>query len=214
VRLGLLGGTFDPIHLGHLLLAEQAREQMRCDAVLLVPASRPPHKPDRRITPYALRLRMLELALADVPGLRSSELERDPARPSFTADTLRRLRREEPGITHVALVMGSDSLLELSTWREPEEILRMATLAVYPRPGEGPGAQAPIPPLAELQVHLPQLRAEHLRILEGPRLRLSSTEVRQRAASGRSIRFLVPEPVRRFIEEEGLYRTPEAGHGT
>jgi nicotinate-nucleotide adenylyltransferase len=207
MRLGVLGGTFDPIHQGHLMLAEQAREQLGCARILLIPAGCPPHKPGRVITPYALRLQMVELALQGSEGLAPSSLEADSSRPSYTADTLRRLWEGDQGLDGIFLIMGSDSLNEFSTWRQPEEIIRRATLAVYPRPearGAGPRAAEP----AGLPAGIP---AEKVFLLDGPRLDLSSSEIRRRVAEGRSIRFLLPEAVREFILGHRLYREDAAG---
>lgn len=193
MRLGLLGGTFDPVHLGHLLLAEAARDELDLDPVLLVPASRPPHKPGRPITPYAVRYRMIELAVGGCEGLEASDLERDPDQPSYTVETLRRLASRHGERPEIWLVLGGDSLRELPGWREPEEIARLARLAVLARPGESSADAVP-----------PGWRVDWL---SGPRIRLSSSEVRERAAHGRSLRFLVPEAVRSYIEREGIYRS-------
>lgn len=200
MRLGILGGTFDPIHLGHLLLAEQAREALELDRVLLMPAARPPHKPDAPISPFADRLRMVALATSESLGLVASDLEQDEAVPSFTVATLRRLRMLEPE-AELWLILGGDSLRDLPTWREPEEIVRLARLAVYPRPGED--ATSAAPPAEVL--------GANATLLPGPRLLLASTEIRARVMAGRSIRFLVPRAVERYIEERGLYLpNPEA----
>ncbi len=193
MRLGVLGGTFDPIHLGHLLLAEQARESLELDRVLLVPAARPPHKADGPRTSHRHRFRMLELALEGIPGLVPSDLERDEARPSYTVETLARVRAELESNDQIFLLLGTDSLRDLPTWREPERISRLARLAVYPRPGE---EIAPSPSHGEVLW------------LDGPRLRLSATEVRARIAAGRSVRFLVPDVVREYIDRHGLYLDP------
>ncbi|MBK8230560.1 MAG: nicotinate (nicotinamide) nucleotide adenylyltransferase [Candidatus Eisenbacteria bacterium] len=201
MRIGILGGTFDPIHLGHLMLAEQARETLSLDRVLVMPAARPPHKPEVPISAYEHRLAMVELALAGAEPLRASDFEREDDRPSFTVETLRRLTASAPEDRFV-LLLGSDSLRDLPGWREPREISRLAELAVYPRPGEEEslisegervttGGDDPIT----------------ARLLEGPRLRLSSTEVRARVRAGRSIRFLVPPAVARYIQAHGLYRS-------
>lgn len=190
MRLGVLGGTFDPIHLGHLLLADQARESLELDRVLLVPAARPPHKPDGPRTSHLHRFRMLELALDGVPGLVASDLERDEERPSYTVETLARVRKDLAPTDEVFLLLGTDSLRDLPTWREPERIARLARLAVYPRPGE------------EIA---PSLAHGEVLWLDGPRLRLSATEVRVRIAAGRSVRFLVPDIVREYIERHSLY---------
>jgi len=212
MRLGLFGGSFDPIHLGHLLVAEEARDALRLDRVLFVPASRPPHKPGRALTPYTDRTRMVRLALRGNPGFELAELERDAARPSYTVETLRRLRAAPEPIDDLWLLLGGDSLEEIDTWREPEEIARLARLAVYPRPGWKAGFAAAASPVPS---HAARWAEEgRLRFLDGPPIDLSATAIRERAAAGRSLRFLVPEPVRRFIVERGLYAdraAPPAG---
>ena len=197
MRLGLLGGTFDPIHLGHLILAEQARDALGLDRTLLMPAARPPHKPVRPITPYPDRYRMLELAVAGSPGLEVSDLERVADRPSYTGETLTRLREELGASAELWLIVGGDSLRDLPSWREPERIFELARLAVLARPGETENPSRP-----------PGAKVDWL---GGARIRLSSSEIRQRVSGGRSIRFLVPEPVREYIEREGLYQTVSEG---
>lgn len=207
MRLGVLGGSFDPIHLGHLLVAEEARETLACDRVLLVPAARPPHKPDRILTPYAQRLRMVELAVTGLDGLAASDLERDADHPSFTVETLRRLRSAEAG-AELWLILGADSLEDIPNWREPEEIGRLAQIAVYPRPGW----TGELALLADRAPLTRRWRAEgRIHLLDGPPVDLSASEIRRRAAAGRSLRFLVTEEVRRFILEQRLYRGAEAG---
>jgi nicotinate-nucleotide adenylyltransferase len=207
MRAGILGGTFDPVHLGHLLLAEQAREALTLDQVILVPAARPPHKPGRILTPFDLRLEMVRLAVEDTDGLTVSGIERDPARPSWTVETLRRLLAQPEAPEETWLLLGTDSLDELPTWREPEEIVRLVRLAVYPRPrwdgATSPGALSPAQEVWRA--------AGRLVLLDGPRLALSSSEIRERTRQGRSLRFLVPEPVRSFITVHGLYRDETPG---
>ena len=207
MRAGILGGTFDPIHLGHLLLAEQAREALALDQVILVPAARPPHKPGRVITPFDLRIEMVRRAVGDAEGFTVSGIERDPARPSWTVETLRRLLAQPAAPEEMWLLLGADSLDELPTWREPEEIIRLARLAVYARPG-----WAAATPSAALSPAQEVWRAAgRLVLLDGPRLALSSSEIRERTRQGRSLRFLVPEPVRSFIAVHGLYRDGPPG---
>jgi nicotinate-nucleotide adenylyltransferase len=210
VRVGVLGGTFDPIHLGHLLVAEQAREALTLDRVLLIPAARPPHKPETPMSAYGERLEMVRLALEGAPELEACELERDRSRPSFTVDTLARLRAQLGSTAELWLLLGSDSLRELPTWREPERIAELARLAVYPRPGE---AELPAAPGASLGIRLSERSQLSARRLDGPRLLLSSTEIRERARAGRSIRFLVPAAVERFIRERGVYAPAAGGRG-
>lgn len=207
MRAGILGGTFDPVHLGHLLLAEQAREALTLDRVILVPAARPPHKPGRVLTPFNLRLEMVRLAVDGTDGFTASAIERDPARPSWTVETLRRLLAQPEAPEDTWLLLGADSLEDMPTWREPAEIVRLARLAVYPRPGwDAATSLASLSPVQEAW-----RAAGRLVLLDGPRLALSSSEIRERARQGRSLRFLVPEPVRSFIAARGLYRAEVPG---
>ncbi len=210
MRIGLLGGTFDPIHLGHLLLAEQARDALWLDRVLLIPAARPPHKPERVLTPWSDRMRMVELAVEEIDGFEASDLEREDGHPNFTVETLRRLRSSHPADDEFWLLLGGDSLEEITSWREPEAIVELARLAVYPRPGWSAGidpaaAALRVPPVADWE------RNGRIRWIPGPPLRLSSSEIRDRAAQGRSLRFLVPEGARLYLLERGLYRERAEG---
>lgn len=193
MRIGVLGGTFDPIHVGHLWMAEAARDQLRLDLVYLVPAGRPPHKQGQPTSPYGDRLAMARLAAAGVPGLEVSELERDPEQPSFTLDTLARIAERHEG-AELWLVLGGDSLRDLPTWHRPDEIVRRARLAVLPRPGIASG---PLPDGARVT------------FLDGPLLAVSASELRARLAGGGSVRHLVTASVRRWIERRGLYGLPE-----
>lgn len=191
MRLGILGGTFDPVHVGHLWMAEAARDQLQLDRVFFVPASRPPHKEGRRIRTFEERIAMLRLALDDVPGMQADATESDPARPSYTATTLKMFHGRFPG-SEFWLVIGGDSLRDLPTWRRPEVIARLARFAVLPRPG--------------VERSIPDVATGRVDWLSGPQLHISSTAIRERLSAGRSVRFLVPEPARRRIQERQLYR--------
>lgn len=210
MRLGILGGSFDPIHLGHLLVAEQARDLLGLDRVLFIPASRPPHKPGRALAPWGDRARMVALAIEGVPGFELSDLERDDEQPNFTVETLRRLRERNLLGDDGWLLLGGDSLEEISTWREPEAIVRLVRLAVYARPGWTAGSPDDDPALRPPAVAAWE-REGRIRWIPGPPLLLSSSEIRDRVARGRSIRYLVPEPVRGFIDARGLYRAAAGG---
>ncbi len=191
-RLGVFGGTFDPPHVGHLALAEWAREALRLDRVLFVPAGRPPHKRRADLSSPADRLAMTRAAVRGHPAFAVSALEARRRGPSFTIDTLRTLHAHHPDV-ELVLLMGADSLDEFESWREPDEIARLATLAVAIRPG----ARRPRP------------RAGwRLRWLDNPGLAVSSSALRARVRSGRSVRFLVPDAVARVIARRGLYRVP------
>jgi nicotinate-nucleotide adenylyltransferase len=202
--LGVFGGTFDPIHNAHLAVAEEAAEVLGLERVLFVPAGEPPHKPGREITPAHDRLAMVELAIAGNPRFTVDRLEIDRPGPSYTVDTLEALQAGRGvGAGGVAadlvLVLSAEAFLGLMSWREPRRVLELARVVVAPRdgyPDAGPDF------LAE---HLPDL-ADRATFLDGPRLRLSASELRSRAASGRSLRYLVPDAVSAYIGDHGLYQ--------
>lgn len=197
-RLGILGGTFDPIHHAHLVAAEEACYQLELDQVLFVPAGDPPHKLRRSISTAAHRLRMLELAIAGRPHLGLSRVDVDRSGPSYTVEALRLLRAEwGPGPTFY-FVEGSDSLADLPTWYQPERLLELTELAVVRRP------DAPVD-VAALEERLPGLEAR-LHWVDMPLLDISATDLRARVRAGRPISFLVPAAVEAYIYEHGLYR--------
>lgn len=200
--IGVFGGTFDPIHNAHLAVAEEAAEALGLERVLFIPAGQPPHKPGQEITPAIDRLAMVELAIAGNDRFAVDRLEIDRAGPSWTVDTLEALRAtrtaagESPDLT---LVLSAEAFLGLMTWREPRRVMELARVVVAPRdgyPDAGPGF------LAE---HLPDL-ADRATFLDAPRLRLSASELRARAASGRSLRYLVPDAVAAYIGDHDLYQ--------
>jgi nicotinate-nucleotide adenylyltransferase len=195
LRLGLLGGTFDPPHVGHLLLAEAAREQLRLDRILFVPASVPPHKRGRPVTPARTRRALLAAALRGT-GFGLSTIELDRPGPSYTVDTLESFARTQSG-ARLFLLIGADSLNDLPTWRDPERILSLATVAVAVRPGT---------PLAGLGRASLVRHKGAITFLGNPPVDVSSTRLRARVAAGRSIRFLVPAAVERTIARLGLYQ--------
>jgi nicotinate-nucleotide adenylyltransferase len=201
--IGVFGGTFDPIHFAHLAVAEEAAEVLGLERVLFVPAGRPPHKLDREITAAADRLAMVELAIAGNPRFAVEPVELERAGPSYTVDTLElfRSRRTAGGAPELTLILSSEAYLALPGWREPGRILALARLAVAPRDGY-PSADA-----ASLE---PPISGSEGRItfLDGPRMRLCASELRPRAASGRSVRYLVPDAVAAYIDDHALYRTP------
>lgn len=195
---GVFGGTFDPIHLAHLAVAESARDTFGLRRVLFIPAAQPPHKPDKPITPVEHRLAMIEAAVAGNPGFEVSRLEVDRPGPSYTVDTLAALRDGAPGES-LALILSAESFLELPTWHEPIRILELAALIVMPRDGyrEADGGF--------LANAFPGTAATAC-FLDGPLIRLSASEIRRRAAAGRSIRYLVPDAVAAYIGDHGLYQ--------
>ena len=197
LRLGVLGGTFDPLHLGHLIVARDAAEGLGLDRVLLVLTARPPHK-SRALTSAELRLEMLEAVVAADPVLVASDIEVRRAGPSYTIDTLRELRARYPD-AELVLVIGADQWQQFGGWKDPQGIARMATIAVMTRKGEDPTAKDP-------GVAVPSL------VVPVTRIDVSATDVRARVRQGRSIRHLVPEAACRIIEREALYSPPAVQH--
>ena len=191
-RIGLFGGTFDPPHLGHLALAEIAREQLGLERVIFVPSGTPPHKRGRAIAPARHRLAMTRLAARGNDGFEVSAVETRRRGASYTIDTLTAVADAERG-ARLYLVIGEDSLRDFPTWHDPRAIAALATLAVAPR------LLAAGPPLAR------RVRARTVR-LEAPRLEISSSTVRERLRRRRTVRYLVPERVLAYIERHGLYR--------
>jgi nicotinate-nucleotide adenylyltransferase len=200
-RIGVFGGTFDPVHLAHLIMAEQCREQGQLDQVWFVPAARPPHKQDRPCTPFAQRVEMLALAIAGQPAFQVEELEKDRPGPSYTADTLAELRRQHPEDVFFLLV-GSDTLADLPHWYEPVRVIEAAGLLIWVRPN-WPALSA-----SELRTHLqlPESVPLSLQVVRGPSIDISSSDLRQRASTGRSLRYLVPRAVECYLQERHLYR--------
>jgi len=197
MRIGLFGGTFDPVHLGHLMVAEQARTELELERVFFVLAPKPPHKAAAALSPATHRLNMLQLALSDQPQFEISTVELERPGVSYTVETLRHFRSQpEFAAAELFLIIGADSLLELKNWREPQAIISMAKLAVYSRPG------------LDLHQAAPQfLRAAHF--LNGPQVDISATDIRQRCSRGLSIRDLVLETVRNYILENNLYQNTQ-----
>ncbi|MBO0713518.1 MAG: nicotinate-nucleotide adenylyltransferase [Acidimicrobiales bacterium] len=191
----MFGGTFDPIHVGHLVAAVNARYAAGLDLVLMVVANQPWQKlPTRTITPARDRYALVEAAVAGVEGLEASSLEIDRGGISYTADTLAELSTTYPG-TELHLVVGSDLMRELHTWERVEEVVKRATLLVVNRPGaEWAKEDHPGLPMRVLEVRIPALE-------------ISSTDLRQRAANGRPLDFLVPDTAIRWIRQRGLYAT-------
>jgi nicotinate-nucleotide adenylyltransferase len=203
MRIGVFGGTFDPVHYGHLILAEQCREQARLDAVWFVPAARHPLKTDRAITPFERRAEMLRLAIVGQPAFRVDEIEKDRPGPSYTADTLDELKRLHPD-AELHLLLGSDTLPEFPRWHEIARIVRSAALVVMERPGH------PVPPAEELRAAIGLPAHEPLRVQQVavPLIDLSSRDIRRRVSEGRTIRYMLPRAVEVYIGEKGLYRPP------
>ena len=195
-RLGVLGGSFDPPHWGHVHLAQAARAQLDLNRVLWVPAGRPPHK--SRQTPAHHRAAMTRLAIAGHPGFSVCRLDVDRAGPHYTADLLELLRAQHPHPTQFWFVVGQDSLRDLGTWKQPDRILELSRLAVYPRPG------APID-WAVLESIVPDIRA-CIDWLHGSLMPEASRQIRRQVRLGESIDGLVPAGVQAYIQQHHLYQ--------
>ena len=192
-RTGVFGGTFDPPHLGHLIVAQDITEELGLDRMLVVPAGEPPHKPEPPRAHAEVRARMVEAAVAGHPRLRASRIEVERGGPSYTVDTLRALRAQAPE-DDLFLVIGSDQLRAFASWRAPQEVARLAQLVVMARGGVGPEAG---PPSIDVEYEtVPVTRVD-----------ISSTEVRRRISQGRSVRYWVPGRVLEIIRQEKLYGT-------
>jgi nicotinate-nucleotide adenylyltransferase len=213
VRLGILGGTFNPVHVAHLRVAEEVREALGLDRVLFLPSGDPPQKSDG-LAPARERLEMVRLAVLGEPAFEALDLELARPGPSYTADTLAALREASPE-SELWFILGTDQFRRLDTWSRPESVAGQANLAVVHRPGEQPGELRDLvpPPLADqFEVArdssgaLVHASGHAVRAVPITRLDISSTEVRARIARGESIRYLVPERVLEYIEKRGLYR--------
>jgi nicotinate-nucleotide adenylyltransferase len=199
LRVGVLGGTFDPIHIGHLILAEEARDQLKLDRVYFVPAGNPPHKQGRRLAPVAERVQMTELAVAGNDAFRVSRVDADRAGPHYTIDMVQIIQGQLPPGCELFFLMGFDSLTELPTWHEPARLIAACHLVALTRHDIDVD-------WAKLEAALPGIR-QRVTILDMPELEIASHQLQERIREGRSIRYLVPEPVRQYITREGIYGT-------
>jgi nicotinate-nucleotide adenylyltransferase len=202
MRLGILGGSFDPVHLGHLVMAETCRERLRLDEIWFVPAGHPPHKTDRELAPAKARADMLEFALAGIPEFQISETELKKEATSFTVETLEAMTQEDSG-RELFLLIGADSLHDFPTWKDPGRILELAQVVAVNR-----GRQDP-PALDELEQKLGADAIDRIQIINMPGIDLASTDIRHRVRSGHSIRFLVPKAVEAYIIEHKVYAPGE-----
>jgi nicotinate-nucleotide adenylyltransferase len=196
MRLGLFGGTFDPIHLGHLILAEQCREACALDQVWFVVAGAPPHKQGER-TPVVHRIEMVRIAIAGHPGFVASDLEARRPGPHYSFETLEAVRRDRPE-DELFFLIGADSLVDLPTWKNPEEIARLATIVVVNRPGIDRVDPAVGPRLVP--------GGASCRSVTIPPIGIASNDLRRRLAEQKSIRYMVPRGVEAYIQAQGLYR--------
>ena len=194
-RIGVMGGTFDPIHHGHLVAAEEARWQFDLDRVVFVPAGRPWQKPVG-VTPPEDRYRMTVIATASNPAFTVSRLEIDHPGPTYTVDTLRRLRAEQEDGTRLYFIIGADAVLQLLTWKEPDQVLAQAEFIAATRPGFD---------LDRLVSQVPGA-ADRIHRMEIPALGIAASDIRARVVRGAPIQYLVPDGVARYIHKHGLYR--------
>jgi nicotinate-nucleotide adenylyltransferase len=199
MRIGIFGGTFDPVHMGHLILAEQCRDQALLDQVWFMPSAHPPHKSDKPITRFEQRCEMIELAIAGHPAFRVERIEKELPPPSYTAETLAELRRRHPD-DEFFLLMGSDSLPDLPGWYEPRRVIAQAGLVVIPRPGVMLWTAERLATALAVDVS-----AVRLRFVACPMIEIASRELRRAMADGMSIRYLVPRAVEEYIRDRKLY---------
>jgi nicotinate-nucleotide adenylyltransferase len=204
MHIGVLGGTFDPMHIGHLIVAEEARMKLQLEEVLFVPAGQPWLKLDHNIAPAVHRVEMVRRAIADNPHFKLSNLEVDRPGPSYTVDTLTMLQKQMGGEAKFFFILGRDTLAGLPEWKEPEKLVQLCRLVVAPRPVlsevEGPGSRD----LKHLSAAIPGLMDKVVQ-LDMPVIGISSSEIRQRIAQGLSIRYLVPTEVGKYIAEQKIY---------
>ena len=202
IRLGLFGGSFDPVHLGHLLLAETCREVCSLDRVLFLPCGQSPHKPHGAVASGKQRVEMLEFAVPGDPRFGVCRIELERSGPSFTVETLRQLRIEQPD-SELFFLMGADSLADLPLWREPQAILELATIIAVNR------GHRPPPDWTTLESRLGPVVRERVQLATMPAIDLSATKIRERARAGHSLRFRVPRAVEEYIRQNDLYRNDE-----
>lgn len=212
MRIGLMGGTFNPIHLAHLRIAEEAREMCSFDRVVFIPAADPPHKPLAGEVPFERRCHMVRLAIAANPGFELSDIEGQRPGKSYSIDTIDRFRAEHPG-DGLFFIIGSDSFLEIGQWHRYAEIFRTCSLIVVERPGcPVTDPMAALPPAVRGEFShnvaaqgLVHQSGEQVLFLKGSLLEISSSEIRRLAGAGRSITYLVPPAVEAYIKEQRIY---------
>ncbi len=192
MRIGIYGGTFNPMHIGHLIVIESVREQLQFDRLLFIPSANPPNKSDPSLAPASDRLQMARLGVEGNPDFEVSDIETNRGGISYTVDTLKSLSALYPRAT-LSLIIGADNLIEFQTWKSPNEIVDRAELVVMNRPGYAvQGAKSELSRLAK-HVNVPQIG-------------VSGTDIRRRVKLGRSIRYLVPRTIEEYIRQKGLYR--------
>lgn len=199
MSIGVLGGTFDPIHSGHLVLAEAVRVRLGLAEVLFVPAGHPWFKADNHISAADQRLEMVRLAIKDKPYFKLSTVELKRPGPTYTVDTMADFRRRLGRRAELYFILGWDNLKELPRWREPQKLISLCRLVAVPRIG------AVAPDLKELEAAIPGL-SERVVMMDEPRIDISASQIREMVAAGLSVEHLVPEAVAGYIKEQGLYQ--------
>ncbi|MGI6469605.1 MAG: nicotinate-nucleotide adenylyltransferase [Syntrophomonadaceae bacterium] len=198
-KLAVIGGTFDPVHYGHLIAAEHARVELGIDKVVFIPSARPPHKANEKVTDWEHRCRMLQLAIEDNPAFEISSLEGPQRGISYTIDTIHSLQKANPE-RKIYFVMGADALLTIDTWKDYRQLIDLCCFVVVTRPNYTLDRSHPV--LAALPEHWWQ----QMKQVEIPLMDISSTDIRRRVASGKTIRYLLPDAVREYILQNNLYR--------
>lgn len=201
MNIGVLGGTFDPIHMGHLVVAEEAKARLNLAEVLFVPAGLPWLRANSSLLAAEHRVQMVRLAIADKPYFKISTTEVERAGPSYTVDTIAELKGQFGAEDELFFILGWDCLTELPKWREPSRLITVCRLVAVPRVGSS------APDLRALEASIPGL-AKRVILLDKPRVDISASGIRDRVTQGLSIEDLVPEPVERYIREQGLYTRP------
>jgi nicotinate-nucleotide adenylyltransferase len=201
MRIGVLGGTFDPVHLGHIKMAEEARDALGLAEVIIVPAGQPMSKSTHRVTPAEQRIEMLRLAIAGKPRMKVSYMEIERPGSSYTVDTVEALKKRYGGKAEIYFILGWDSLEQLAEWREPGRIIEMCFLVAVPRPG------FTRPNLAALEKDIPGISKKVI-FMEKPRLDISATVIREKVARHEAIDHLVPGLVAEYIKKHKLYTGP------
>ncbi len=199
LKIGLMGGTFDPIHVGHLVTAEEARQQFDLDYVIFVPTGKPPHKDSGLISPPEHRYLMTTLAVMSNPSFFVSRIEIDQIEPTFTIDTVRYFGAWKNPEPEIFFITGADAILEIFTWKDYEQLLNMCTFIAVSRPGYS------LDRFHETLDRTCPAMQQKVHLLEIPALAVSSTYIRERVTLGKTIKYLTPEPVEQYIKKHGLY---------
>lgn len=197
-RVGILGGTFDPIHVGHLMTAEAVRDEYKLDKVLFIPAANPPHKQEQQVTPAIHRFVMTLLATCSNPHFQVSSLEMNRPGPSYTIDTIYELSKRFGKSSEIYFITGADAIQEIPTWDRIEELLGICQFIAATR-------QGCVPDVDNIREYFGDLGQKRIHRLATPELEISSTDIRERIKRGYSIKYIVPEQVEQYIYKEGLY---------